>query len=65
VRQVSPVATTLTSPPGSTTNTRPAAAHRFHWPNALIRSNPDQGTTTDPSTARAATASFTNRRHWL
>ena len=41
------------------------AADRFEALNALIRSNPDHGTTTDASTTRASRPSLTIARHWL
>src|SRR5665647_1880062 len=50
-RQARPVTTTSTSPLGSTTNRRPAASVFFHALNALMRSNPDHGTFTAPSSA--------------
>jgi hypothetical protein len=64
-RQTSPVTCLVTVPSEATTKTRPAPSLRFQALKALIRSNPDHGTRTCGSTRLAASASVTNRKHWL
>src|SRR5579859_5990037 len=55
----------MAAPPASTTNTRPASGEHFHALNALIKSNPDHGTTTIGSRPRPSNPRFTNPKHWL
>jgi hypothetical protein len=52
-------------PSAATTKTRPASSVFFQALNALIRSNPDHGTTIDGSIFFAASASITSRGDWL
>jgi hypothetical protein len=58
------VTITRTVPAASTAILRPAAADTFHLLKALIKSKPDQGTTTQPSTLRASNHCLTRAKHW-
>jgi hypothetical protein len=59
------VACLVTVPSRATMKMRPASSVLFQALNALMRSNPDQGTGTDGSTLLVARASMTSRSDWL
>src|SRR5512132_1955788 len=64
-RHIRPVTCLLLVPSEPTTDTRPASSDVFQALNALIRSNPDQGTDIDGSSLLVLSAELTSRKHWL